>query len=735
MSELHALSASAMVAAYRDGSLSPVEVTQAVLQRIERCEPVLCATYALDADAALSMARAAEARWRAGTPISVGGVCIDGVPTTIKENIATRGVPVPVGTAASLPVPAAADAPPAARLREAGAVFVAKTTMPEYGMLSSGLSSFHALARNPWNTAMNPGGSSAGAGAAGAAGYGPLHIGTDIGGSVRLPAAWCGLAGLKPSLGRVPIDPPYMGRCAGPMTRTVTDAALMMAVLSRPDPRDHMSLPPADIPWLSLQRELKGLRIGLLLEAGCGMPVSPQVQQAVVAAARLFEQAGAVIETLQPWMSNELLHGVDRFWRIRSGVDVQALPPERRAKVLPIVRQWAEGGLGFSGEQAFEAYSMTFKTRATTVAATQPYDYVLSPVSPNTSFPAEWAYPTNNVNEAMDHIGFTLPFSMSEQPAASVNCGYDSNGVPIGLQIAGRRFDDLGVLQMAAPSNRCARPNGPGRTSRGPDAALAVLSARLAGLARPAHLAACAGRGAGRHRAGHRHCRHGPGGGRGHGPERPAHGRAAAHVAAGLCQLVPAGLPAPDGQPGPAVAGGGHGGGAEPALRGVQRRVEPLLPPPEPAPACGLVVLCRRPDLRAVHPAPPPAGRQPATTATRGGLLPGPGAEQLGRVAAVVCGGPGAGRPVARRQQPALCGHPGLADPDLAHGQRPPHPRGRLRGLCRGAAGPGAAARPAGAGHHAGRHGRRPAGRTPPTEAACWMTPSTAAGWPWPCWC
>ncbi|MBV5294052.1 MAG: amidase [Curvibacter lanceolatus] len=449
MSDLHALSASAMVAAYRDGSLSPVEVTQAVLQHIERCEPVLCATYALDAEAALSMARAAEARWHAGTPISVGGVCIDGVPATIKENIATRGVPVPVGTAASLPVPAAADAPPAARLREAGAVFVAKTTMPEYGMLSSGLSSFHALARNPWNTAMNPGGSSAGAGAAGAAGYGPLHIGTDIGGSVRLPAAWCGLAGLKPSLGRVPIDPPYMGRCAGPMTRTVTDAALMMAVLSRPDPRDHMSLPPADIPWLSLQRELKGLRIGLLLEAGCGMPVSPQVQQAVVAAARLFEQAGAVIETLQPWMSNELLHGVDRFWRIRSGVDVQALPPERRAKVLPIVRQWAEGGLGFSGEQAFEAYSMTFKTRAATVAATQPYDYVLSPVSPNTSFPAEWAYPTNNVNEAMDHIGFTLPFSMSEQPAASVNCGYDSNGVPIGLQIAGRRFDDLGVLQMA----------------------------------------------------------------------------------------------------------------------------------------------------------------------------------------------------------------------------------------------------------------------------------------------
>src|SRR5690606_19160651 len=193
-----------------------------------------------------------------------------------------------LGTAATALVPAAQDAPPAARLREAGAVFLAKTTMPEFGMLSSVLSSFHPLTRNPWNTAMNPGGSSAGAGAAAAAGYGPLHIGTDIGGSVRLPAAWCGLVGLKPSLGRVPIDPPYMGRCAGPMTRTVTDAALMMAVLSQPDARDHMSLPPATIDWLNLRRDIKGLRFGLLLDAGCGMPVDPQIEEAVKEAARLF---------------------------------------------------------------------------------------------------------------------------------------------------------------------------------------------------------------------------------------------------------------------------------------------------------------------------------------------------------------------------------------------------------------------------------------------------------------
>ncbi len=151
---------------------------------------------------------------------------------------------MPLGTAATELVPTAEDAPPAARLREAGCgVSWARRTMPDYGMLSSGLSSFHTLARNPWDLGKNPGGSSAGAGAAAAAGYGPLHLGTDIGGSMRLPAGWCGVFGLKPSLGRIPIKPPYTGRVAGPMTRTVRDAALMMHVLSRPDWRDSMSLP------------------------------------------------------------------------------------------------------------------------------------------------------------------------------------------------------------------------------------------------------------------------------------------------------------------------------------------------------------------------------------------------------------------------------------------------------------------------------------------------------------
>ena len=190
-------------------------------------------------------AKASEARWRRGEPLGP----IDGVPLTLKENIATRGTPVPLGTAATALVPAAEDAPAAARVRESGGVLLAKTTMPDYGMLTSGVSSFHDTARNPWRPPRTPGGSSAGAAAAAAAGYGPLHVGTDIGGSIRLPAGWCGLVGLKPSFGRVPVDPPFLGRVAGPMTRTVADTALLMSVLSRPDARDHLQPAAADLDW------------------------------------------------------------------------------------------------------------------------------------------------------------------------------------------------------------------------------------------------------------------------------------------------------------------------------------------------------------------------------------------------------------------------------------------------------------------------------------------------------
>jgi aspartyl-tRNA(Asn)/glutamyl-tRNA(Gln) amidotransferase subunit A len=451
---IHDMSAAELVAAYKSKKLSPVEAIDAVIARIEAWEPKLKALYAPDFDGARKAAHGAEKRWKAGTPMGP----LDGVPITIKENIATQGVPVPLGTAATDLVPAAADAPAAARVREAGAIIVSKTTMPDYGMLSSGRSSFHPLTRNPWNLAWNPGGSSAGAGAAAAAGYGPLHLGTDIGGSVRLPAAWNGIFTLKPSLGRVPVDPPFLGRAIGPMTRSVDDSCLMMSLISKPDARDHMSLPPADIDWTAGPLDPKGLRIGLHLDAGCGMPVELETKAAVEAAAKLFADAGAHVAPLAPFMTREMLALQDLFWRVRSWNDFAALSHEKQAKVLPFIAQWCRGGADVSGRDVIRGVNNYMAIRAATVQATQPFDFVLSPTSPVPTFPAEWEMPSNDVNRAMDHIGFTMPYNMSEQPAASINCGYSKEGKPIGLQIAGRRFDDLGVMRLSRWFERARGP-------------------------------------------------------------------------------------------------------------------------------------------------------------------------------------------------------------------------------------------------------------------------------------
>jgi len=457
---LHELSAASLIDAYRRRALSPVEVAQSVLAHIERWEPQLCASYLLRPEHALAQARASEARWQQGKPCGA----LDGVPVTLKENLATEGDPMPLGTSATDLTPAVAHSPPAARLREAGAVMVCKTTMPDYGMLSSGLSSFHALARNPWDLSKTPGGSSAGAAAAAAAGYGPLHIGTDIGGSLRLPAGWCGIYSLKPSLGRIPIDPPYTGRAAGPMTRSVADAALMMQVLTLPDARDSMSLPFQAIAWPAFDQDvslLRGLKIGLLLEAGCGLAVEPEVKAAIEHAARLLERAGAIIEPMAPFMTQTMLDGMDHAWRMRSHMDLAALPAAKKALVLPYIQQWADSAAHLTGTQVFTAYSQFHATRLASVRACAAFDFVISPTSPMPAFAAELPSPTNDPLRPLEHIGFTVPYNMSEQPAASINCGYTRSGLPIGLQIAGKRFDDLGVLQVSRAFELLRDPQRP----------------------------------------------------------------------------------------------------------------------------------------------------------------------------------------------------------------------------------------------------------------------------------
>lgn len=445
MTEIHDLKAIDLLQRYRARMLSPSEVFAVIEKHIARWEPHIRALYAYDPEAARKDASASTERWAKGAPIGP----LDGVPVTVKENIASRGVPMPLGTAATTLVPMAQDAPPPARLREAGAIIFSKTTMPDYGMTSSGVSSFHPLTRNPWDLTKNPGGSSSGAGAAGAAGYGPLHVGTDIGGSVRLPAGWCGLVGLKPSLGRIPIDPPYVARCAGPMTRTVDDTALMMAVLSKPDHRDGMSLPVQDIDWMDLSGSPRGKRIGLLLDAGVGMPVEPEVKTAVEAMARFFAAEGAIVEPVQGVMSPPILQGLDTFFRVRSWADIEPLPETQRAKIHRYTLKWAEGGAKLSGVDAIRGFNQTMELRRLAALLFGKIDYLISPTAPIPAFAAERASPADDPEHPFEHICFTVPWNMTEQPAVSINAAFTKTGLPIGVQIIGRRFDDHGVLKLA----------------------------------------------------------------------------------------------------------------------------------------------------------------------------------------------------------------------------------------------------------------------------------------------
>ena len=449
MAALHELTAHDLVQAYAGRELSPLEVTRAAFARMDAWEPSIHAMYRVRRDAALDDARAAEARWRDAAPRSA----LDGVPLTIKENIFTQGDPAPIGTRANDEAPPqGADAPAAARIREAGCILLGKTTMPDFGMLSSGLSSLHGITRNPWRLDRNPSGSSSGAAAAVVAGYGPVHIGTDIGGSVRLPATHCGIFALKPSLGRIPVYPPYIGRVAGPLTRTVTDAALLLNVLSRPDPRDFMSLPFDNRDYAVGLDEIdpKKLKIGLLPDMGVGLPVDPEVRAAAEATAKALASAGAVVADMKSFLTAEMLDGMSRFFEARSYNDFMAMPAERQHKVLPFVAEWCTWRAAhFTGRDVIQAYGAVVAMREAAVAACQPFDYVVSPVSPILPYEAELPAPGDDPHNALPHIAFTVPYNMSEQPAASINWTASRDGLPIGVQLIGRRFDDAGVLQLA----------------------------------------------------------------------------------------------------------------------------------------------------------------------------------------------------------------------------------------------------------------------------------------------
>lgn len=444
MTELHDLTAVELLKLFGSKKLSVVEYYEHLVVHIQKWEPAIKALYAFDPDSVIRQARESQRRREQGNLLGE----LDGLPVTIKEMLATKGHAMPMGCASTKLVPYEVDSPVAARMKEAGTILIAKTTVPDWGMLSSGLSSFYGVTRNPWNLEMNTGGSSSGAGAAAAAGYGPLHIGSDIGGSVRLPAGWCGLVGFKATQGRIPVDPPYVGRCAGPMTRTMDDCALMMKYLSRQDDRDTMGLPPEDIDWSMPVPDLKGLRVGIWLDPGVGLQPEEEVKDAVIAAAKIFESAGATIVPLEPCMNRAMLTGQDHFWRARLWCELEKLPEEKRSQVLPYIVDWASTARNLSATQIVDGFAQSFEMRRTTAEIFRQCDFMLSPTNQISAYPADWPSPTNDPLKPFEHINFTLPFNMGEQPALSINCGFTATGMPIGLQIAASRYRDAFVLQL-----------------------------------------------------------------------------------------------------------------------------------------------------------------------------------------------------------------------------------------------------------------------------------------------
>lgn len=446
--DLTQLTALELSRAYAGGGTTPTEVAQAVGRVIDEREPDLNALWLREEPGAVqARAREATRRWRAGEQRGP----LDGIPVTLKENIARAGVPMPAGTAGVEPVVPTQDSPVARRVAEAGLLVVGTTTMPDWGMLSSGHSSRHGRTVSPLDPTWGTGGSSSGAGVAAAAGYAPLNVGTDIGGSIRLPGTWLGLATLKPSAGRIPLHAPYLGRVAGPIARTAADCALLMGALAGPDAVDWTSLPAQDVDWEVSGAQVRGLRVGVWREPGYGMPPEPGVVEVVDRAAALLEAGGAEVREVGPWLTQELLDGVDLFWRVRSWADFSRLDEQAQGRVLPYIADWVRGGSGASAVEVMDAYHCFGRMQAATVqawrAAGDP-DLLISPVAPCAAPTADLPMPYPE--HGMWHINFTVPWNMTGQPAGTVDLGRMPDGRPVGVQVVGRPFDDAGVLRAMA---------------------------------------------------------------------------------------------------------------------------------------------------------------------------------------------------------------------------------------------------------------------------------------------
>ncbi len=449
--DLTQFSAARLSRLYAKGKLSPVETMKAVLARVDKVNPTLNALCVVDADAALKAARASEKRWKKDKPLS----SLDGVPVSIKELVRTKGWPARMASKLTDPAPADRDAPAVARLRAAGALLFAQSTSSEYGHKGVTDSPLHGLTRNPWNIDRTPGGSSGGAGAAVASGMGPIAIGTDGGGSVRLPSSFNGLVGLKATYGRVPAWPPGLNgdlSNTGPMARTALDCAMMMNVIARPDPLDATQLPADDTDYVKkLAGKLKKPKVGFILRMG-DHPLDIEVAALATRAARQFEKLGCTVEQVEPpFPYTDASRIFVTHWLTNAQRLLQMFPESRHDEFDPNLLASAKAGQRYSLQDVVAAHAQRREMAVAWNGFFETYDFLLSPMIAVQPFPVLKNLPDGPDGKPNRQWSpYSSIFNLTRHPAASVPCGISREGLPIGLQIAAGHFKDAAVLRAAA---------------------------------------------------------------------------------------------------------------------------------------------------------------------------------------------------------------------------------------------------------------------------------------------
>ncbi|MCW5733213.1 MAG: amidase [Enhydrobacter sp.] len=426
--------------------LSPVELVDRVLQRATRLQSHLNFLVLVDEGGARAAARASEARWMKGEPLSP----LDGVPTSIKDTTTVEGWPTRLGSHATDETPASEDAPVVARLRAAGLPILGKSTTPEFGWKALTDSPLQGITRNPWNTAHSPGGSSGGASSMTSAGVAPFNHGNDGGGSIRIPAAHTGLVGLKPSYGRIPqypADSPFADVISqGVLARSVLDTALVLNATAGPDARDWRSLPADGRDYtIGLDAGVRGWKIGLSLDFG-HVDADPEIRALVEAAAKRFEGLGAIVEDVGP-LIEPLQNAFEPLWIGSFATRLRQIPTQLHNKLDPGFRAAAEKGLSITLADYAKSYEAKSKLARDMALWHHKYDLLLSPVTPTAAPPVDTVYNSAAFPRWTKGAPYTLPFNLTGQPAASMPAGLTAAGLPVGVQIVGPPHADHLVLR------------------------------------------------------------------------------------------------------------------------------------------------------------------------------------------------------------------------------------------------------------------------------------------------